>query len=325
VKSPLLSIITPSYNCGAYIHRLLDSILQQSYPSVEMFLIDDGSTDNTREVVLPYLNKFNQRGYQLNYIYQENAGQSVALNRGLKMIHGDFLVWPDADDWYKSAESLGLLVNALMEQDETVGFARCDAELIHEERLEVTGYHRAMSKNVDYIFDECFFEKNGFWVVPGDFVVRTSALDKTIKGREIYTEKKACQNLQLLYPILYSYKCYSIKSPLYCILQRANSYSRRQRTGTEMADLLRLYARTRLATLNRMYLMASAEKEKYCHAVYMMYRDDIIHMYIDDGNIDAAKAVISVLRKQGISIPFKYRVGIRFNKIYRTIKNWVKT
>lgn len=285
-----------------------------------MFLIDDGSTDNTRNIVIPYIEKFHQRGYELNYIYQENASQSVALNRGLKMINGEFLVWPDADDWYKTDDALELLVETLKEQDESVGMVRCDAEKIDEKSLEVTGYCSSKSDVIANIFDECFFETNGFWVVPGDYIVRVSALDQTIKDREIYTEKKACQNLQILYPILYSFKCCSIKKPLFCILQRSNSYSRHERTKTEMADLLRLYARTRLSTIEKMHQMTTTDKDKYKKAVFLMYRDDILHCYIDDNNLEDARDALEILKGNRIPVPLKYRIAIQMNFVYRLLK-----
>ena len=70
MEKELISILTPSYNNGDIIHRLLDSILMQTYQKIEMFVIDDGSTDNTKEVILKYIDKFSKRGIVLNYIYQ---------------------------------------------------------------------------------------------------------------------------------------------------------------------------------------------------------------------------------------------------------------
>lgn len=95
-----INIVTPVYNGEQYIHRLLDSILMQTYPDIMMYVIDDGSTDGTKAVVEHYVPLFVNRGYDLHYVYQENGGQSAALNRGLKYIDGDYFLWPDADDWY---------------------------------------------------------------------------------------------------------------------------------------------------------------------------------------------------------------------------------
>ena len=93
-KKGLVSIITPCYNTAGYLHRLLESVVKQTYPDIEMFVIDDGSKDNPKEIVERYIPEFRQRGYQLTYIHQVNSGQSVAIKRGLEMISGEFFVWP---------------------------------------------------------------------------------------------------------------------------------------------------------------------------------------------------------------------------------------
>ena len=65
-KKGLVTIITPSYNSAHLIIRLLDSVLTQTYPNVEMFVIDDGSTDDTKDVVESYILAFQRRGYVLH-------------------------------------------------------------------------------------------------------------------------------------------------------------------------------------------------------------------------------------------------------------------
>ncbi|MCS3232628.1 glycosyltransferase [Bacteroides thetaiotaomicron] len=88
MSSRLVSVVTPCYNAGSFIHRLLDSILDQDYLYLEMYIVDDGSTDNTKSVVDEYVLKFVDKGYSLTYIYQENSGQSVAINKALKLVRG---------------------------------------------------------------------------------------------------------------------------------------------------------------------------------------------------------------------------------------------
>ena len=80
MRSKYISILIPTYNNKDYISNLLNSILEQTYKSVEIIIIDDGSTDSTQEVVLQYEKKYEEKGYILKYIWQENQGQSVAIN-----------------------------------------------------------------------------------------------------------------------------------------------------------------------------------------------------------------------------------------------------
>ena len=95
---PLVSVVTPCYNGEKYISRFLDSVINQTYDNVEVILVNDGSIDKTEEIALNYKSKFEKRGYKYIYIYQKNAGQAAAINQGLKVLQGKYLIWPDSDD-----------------------------------------------------------------------------------------------------------------------------------------------------------------------------------------------------------------------------------
>ena len=318
MKKNLLSIITPTYNCGIYIHRLLDSVLQQTYPYIEMFIIDDGSTDNTKNIIDSYIHKFVQRGYVLNYIYQDNAGQSVAINRALKLVNGEFLSWPDADDWYKTNYAIERMINEL-NSFPYIGAVRCANYLISEKNFSIVSSTNIQQKNT-HIWNDCFYETPNFCIVPGKYIVKVSALENCIKGKEIYTEKAAGQNIQLLHPLLYSYECHTINEPMYCILQRSNSHSRKQRSFSEIAEKLRVYARTRLETLDRMHKMPEEERKFYKTEVLNMYKNDIMSLYLRDGNIIKAKEYLTILKKNNISIPYKYSHPLIVGTIYIIMK-----
>src|ERR1700749_2632679 len=90
----LVSIIIPCYNYGAYLPSTLKSLQEQSFDRWECWVIDDGSTDDTREVV----NNFSQSDPRFKYYHQENAGQPTARNTGLQKAHGFFIQFLDADD-----------------------------------------------------------------------------------------------------------------------------------------------------------------------------------------------------------------------------------
>ncbi len=88
---PTVSAVIPSYNYGAYVGKAIDSVLKQTHPNVECIVVDDGSTDNTREVVAAY-------GERVRYIYQKNAGLPDARNTGVKAALGEFVGFLDSDD-----------------------------------------------------------------------------------------------------------------------------------------------------------------------------------------------------------------------------------
>ena len=100
-ENPLVSIITPCYNGENVMHRLLDSILSQTYSNIEFILINDGSTDHSEEIWYQYEKKFNEKGIKTIYIHQRNQGLGAAINAGLKVFTGDYLCWPDIDDYFE--------------------------------------------------------------------------------------------------------------------------------------------------------------------------------------------------------------------------------
>ncbi len=90
------SVIICTYNRANFLKRALNSLLKQTFSDWEVILIDDGSTDNTKEVVKPYLEKF----MNFSYFYQENKGIAAARNFGLSIAKGKYCTFLDSDDEY---------------------------------------------------------------------------------------------------------------------------------------------------------------------------------------------------------------------------------
>lgn len=90
-----VSIIIPVYNCGGYIGDTLDSVINQDFDSFEIIVVDDGSTDDSLDVIN---SKLKDTAVPHKIIHQENAGVSVARNEALKVSKGDYLVFVDGDD-----------------------------------------------------------------------------------------------------------------------------------------------------------------------------------------------------------------------------------
>lgn len=93
---PLVSVITPSFNQGAFIQQTIDSILSQDYPNIEHIVVDGGSTDGT----LAILQKYSHLGERFRYVSEPDRGQSHAINKGLRMARGEIIGWLNSDDTY---------------------------------------------------------------------------------------------------------------------------------------------------------------------------------------------------------------------------------
>jgi len=99
-----VSVIIPTYNYGEFIQDAIDSVLNQTYGNFEILIIDDGSTDNTKEIIGKYDDG------RIRYFYKENEGPSAARNYGIKESKGDYICFLDADDIFHP-EKLSIQIN----------------------------------------------------------------------------------------------------------------------------------------------------------------------------------------------------------------------
>lgn len=97
-EKKLVSVIVAACNIEKYLPRCLDSLLAQSYPYMEIILVDDGSEDHTGKICDSYA----ERDGRVKVIHQENRGLSGARNSGLKMAGGEYIGFVDGDDWTES-------------------------------------------------------------------------------------------------------------------------------------------------------------------------------------------------------------------------------
>ena len=91
----LVSIIIPTYNTEKYIGNCIESVIKQTYHNLEVIIVNDGSEDNTLEIIT----KARLRDNRIVVINQENNGPSAARNAGLKICRGDYVFFLDSDDW----------------------------------------------------------------------------------------------------------------------------------------------------------------------------------------------------------------------------------
>lgn len=109
MDEPLISIVIPVYKVEKYIHRCIDSVLNQTYKNLEIILVDDGSPDNCGIICDEYSQKYER----IKVIHKKNGGLSDARNVGLNTISGEYIGFIDSDDWIENGyiEKLYRLIN----------------------------------------------------------------------------------------------------------------------------------------------------------------------------------------------------------------------
>lgn len=317
IKKGLVSILTPAYNAGNYIYRLLDSVLEQTYPFVSMIVIDDGSTDNTEQVVKSYIPKFKERGYNLAIFYQENSGQSTAINNGLKYVDGEYFVWPDSDDWYASNTALSRLVE-ILEANDNITVVRCQLNHFSEKDLQpFSVFCKYEQDAVEDLFEDCLFCKNGFWFQPGGYMIRMKDLDRLIPNRNIYVSKRAGQNWQLMLPLLYKSSCYTFKDKLYNVLVRPTSHSHIFLEHYEKRmEMSSVYEDTIVATLNSMQNISDECRNMYIRQIHLKYLKQNFYLSVEKNQRKDIDKFVADLEKIG-KLTVLSRIEAQYPIVYR--------
>ena len=107
-KQPLVSIVTPTYNCGRYLEETLLSVRDQDYPNIEHIVVDGASEDNTTDTLRRYAG-------QIRWISEPDNGMYEAINKGFDMAQGTILTYLNSDDQYYTHDTVSRVVNAFLE------------------------------------------------------------------------------------------------------------------------------------------------------------------------------------------------------------------
>jgi len=170
MQGPLVSVIVPVYNGERYLDATLKSIFNQDYQPIEIIVVDDGSTDNTAEIVRSHQN--------IHCIYQDNRGPSAARNIGIAAAQGEIIAFLDADDvWVPQKLSMQV---AYLTQHPDVGFVYAHRRMIIEEGVEKPPWYREQDnpgliagnlvarknifENVGFFNPEYHFGENAEWL-----------------------------------------------------------------------------------------------------------------------------------------------------------------
>jgi glycosyltransferase involved in cell wall biosynthesis len=206
---PQISVVIPTFNCAEYLATAIDSVLAQTFRDLEVIVVDDGSTDETRSVVGAY-------GDRILYIRTENRGAASARNQGLQACSGEYLAFLDADDWWeptKLAEQMSALAD-----DGDAGLVYCDMHVHYDDGTTLDSFLSNKSYACSgYVFDQ---------LMQSQFIFPSTVLLKMSCVREVGTFDESMQSLEdcdFLLRFCYRWKVAMVPKPLVHRRQREGS------------------------------------------------------------------------------------------------------
>lgn len=231
---PLISVIIPVYNPGKYLYACLNSVIGQSYQNLEIILIDDGSTDGSSAVC----DEFAQKDRRITCIHQTNSGVSKARNRGLGVARGEYIHFPDSDD-YLELDTYEYLIDLMNQhQCEVVNFEHfityTDKEIPHsfnQDRygiFSVEGTHKQFMNGVQFCCNKLFHKR---------LIMGENKEDRLFFREDIYRGE---DTLFAAYAIERAKRIWFDSRPLYHYVQSEESACRGKFRKTQLS-ILKLY------------------------------------------------------------------------------------
>lgn len=194
-----VSIIIPVYNSGNFLKTTLESVVNQTYNNLEIIVVDDGSTDNSENVIRTFLND-----ERIRYIKQKNSGVSVARNNGIKVSTGDYLSFVDSDDILEK-DAIDLMVKNISQND----MIMCGYKYIGKNNCKFKKVNLEFN-DVGSIINEILYSKKKYNSMNFRTVWGNLYKTKIVKDNSIFFEKNVKYFEDGIFNIQYSNCCKKI-------------------------------------------------------------------------------------------------------------------
>lgn len=210
-----ISVIIPAYNVEGYIDKCIQSVLSQTYSDLEVIVIDDGSTDDTAELISAF-----SSDKRIKIIKQKNAGVTSARNNGIYVATGKYLTFVDSDDWLET-DMYEKMFNAIVESNADI--AVCDYNLIYNDRIDKK-YSNLIDETIN-IKPSKYFLKYCCCPKPNNYIWTRLYKTDIVKNSCVRFENyKLGDDTLFNFKLLpYIKRAVNISSSLYNYLQRKNS------------------------------------------------------------------------------------------------------
>ncbi len=321
LQKGLVSVISPCYNGENYIRYFLDSLLIQDYRPIEVFLVDDGSTDNTYNIAKEYEDRFSEKGIGYTILRQENLGATSAINKALPLINGEFLTWPDSDDILYT-NNISEKVKALS-SDETMNFTMCSIDLVRENNREKVYGKLNVLKSNNLIYNFMNFRR--VFYAPIGFMVRTQRLFDIYHDKNVIVSpnKRIGQNMQIILPCLHNSNYTIIKNSLGKYVVRSESHSRKKNSYDEMLIKINDINSLFLMIFDRL-LLSDIEQKKYKEYVLDSDKRLKLNLYYEYDKADDFMEEYNMINNKSLKLEYLHKKLMLSNNLYRFINSFIK-
>ena len=190
-----VSIVVPCYNKVHWIAGMLESVLTQKWDSIELILVNDGSTDGTRKIISEFEPKFHERGYEIIIIDQENQGLAAAVRNGMLHMTGDYFCTIDCDD--RLAQDYFIVLAGWLDENPEYDGVSCSFETEWDHAPEKCIPWRYSAESSNRLENYILFRMYLFCCV---YLVRTRYIKKYKIVEKYHATPNNCQEPQLLIP-----------------------------------------------------------------------------------------------------------------------------
>lgn len=270
---PKVSVIIPTHNSAQHLPDAIDSILKQTYQDFEIVVIDDGSTDNTKEIVEKYIQT---HGSKIRYVYQKNKGVGSARNKGIDESRGTYITFLDSDDV--------ILSNSLLRREQFLN-KNPDTSLVFTDYYFITRESNTMNhprlsenkflnlskgtilsiKDDEIVFNQDFYckflEFSPLPIFMGTVMMRKEIINAIGLFR---TDVSVGEDNDYWLRIISKYKAGFINQPLSCYQNIHSTLTRR--TESYNLDCIKIY--TEIYSGNRKNKIRTLAKKKLASACY---------------------------------------------------------
>ena len=224
-ESYSLSIVLPVFNVEKYLDRCIKSILEGTYKDLELVIVNDGTKDDSENIIIRYLEKYNN----ITYIVKENGGLSHARNVGYTYAKGEYIAFFDSDDYIEKDMYEKLMAKV---KDYNYDIVVCDLYMEYEQ----TGKKIYVSSNVEKEYKDVEEDNNeinirkeimeNIYIAVHNKIYKKELIEKTFENGMPFVNGMYYEDIVYTYSILQNTRSISfVKEPLYYYVQRIGSIS----------------------------------------------------------------------------------------------------